>query len=223
MKENVEVYADDIDMAISEYLEERGIKSARDLTSSMWAACLKYVYVRVFKNGSLLKCRNAKTDKPYEYDLDRVLSLVDRYIFLCNDNNKRIAVQHFCILSGIDKSTISLWANDLRRSGDKRAKQIYMMLMDGSVQAADDMMISKNGVNSIAYANRIHDNYDAFMSKQESVTALDMHDLGERLGISDKLKALPDKGKPADNLIESDINKYPWMALPDDADLDLDI
>ena len=183
---------------------------------------MQYVGNKVFKNrDDLLREPNTWNNCPY--NLDKVLALVKKYIFMCNDHNQRICVEHFSMLSGIHKSTISLWANELRRSGDKKAKQIYMMLMDGSMQAADDLMISRTSVTSIAYRNATKERYDAVMNKAEENNVLDMDDLAVALGISDRLKnnTLPDKGKPADEISEVDTDKYPWMAMPDDADLDI--
>lgn len=222
MEDDVKIYADDIDLALAEYVETRNIEDERKMTSSMWAACMQYIGDRVFKNkADLLRQKNTWNNEPY--DLSRVLALVKKYIFMCNDHNQRICVEHFSMLSGIHKSTISLWANELRRSGDKKAKQIYMMLMDGSMQAADDLMISRTSVTSIAYRNATKERYDAVMNKAEENNVLDMDSLADRLGVSDKLQALPDKGKPAGGLLEADTDKYPWMALPDDEDLDMDI
>jgi len=220
LSNDIEIYADDIDLALAEYVETRNIEDERKMTSSMWAACMQFIGNKVFKNrDDLLREPNTWNNCPY--NLDKVLALVNKYIFLCNDHNQRVCVEHFSMLSGIHKSTISLWANDLRRSGDKKAKQIYLILMDGSMQAADDLMVSKTGVNTIAYRNATKERYDAVMSKQAESNILDMDFLADRLGISDKLQALPDKGKPAGELLETDTDKYPWMAIPDDADLDI--
>ena len=220
MDEKVEIYDSSIDYYLQEYIETRGLDRNK-IPSSQWAAAMRYINSHVFTGGNSLRQRNTINNEPY--DMAEVEKLLDKYIFLCMDHCQRICVEHFCLLSGLTKATISYWANDIRRADDPRAKRIYKTLLENSVMAADDLALSKSGVNSIAYANRVHDNYDAFMSKQESVTALDVVDLAEKLGITDKIRALPDKGKPAGGLLEADTDKYPWMALPDDEDLDMDI
>lgn len=218
MDEKVEIYDSSIDYYLQEYIESRNLDRNK-IPSSQWAAAMKYIHDHVFTDDKMLRQKNTINNEPY--NMDAVEKLLSKYCFLCMDFCQRICVEHFCLLSGLTKATISYWANDVRRANDPRAKRIYKTLLENSVMAADDLALSKSGVNSIAYANRVHDNYDAFMSKQESVTALDMYDLADCLGVSDKLQALPDKGKPAGELLETDTEKYPWMAMPDDIDLDI--
>lgn len=185
---NAEIYDDDIDLALAEYVESRNIEDERKMTSSMWAACMQFIGDKVFKNGDLLRDKNTWNNEPY--DLDKVLSLVKKYTFLCNDHNQRICVEHFSMLSGIHKSTISLWANELRRSGDKRAKQIYMLLMDGAMQAADDLMVSRTSVTSIAYRNATEQRYNEYKTKQQEPTIAMSADIIDRLGIAEELKQI---------------------------------
>ena len=221
LNNDIEIYADDIDLALAEYVETRNIEDERKMTSSMWAACMQFIGDRLFKNGNLLRGKNQWNNNPY--DLDKVLALVDKYSFLCRDHNQRICQAHFCLLSGVDRTTINLWANELRRSGDPRAKKIYETLMENGMTAAEDIALSKSGINSIAYANNYREKYNEYKGKQKDNSVLNMDSLAVRLGISADLQALPDKGKPAGGLLEADTDKYPWMALPDDADLDMDI
>ena len=217
MNEHIEIYDSDIDYYLQEYIETRELDRNK-IPSSQWAAAMRYVHNHVFTGGNSLRQKNTINNEPY--NMDAVEQLLDKYIFLCMDHCQRICTEHFCLLSGLTKATISYWANDVRRADDPRAKRIYKTLLENSVMSADDLMISRNGVNSIAYSNRIHAHYDAFMSKQESKTAIDVGDLAERLGITDRIKALPDKEKSADEMIEVESDKQPWMAISDDFDID---
>lgn len=192
MNNRVEIYADDIDLYLREYCESRHIEDDKKITSSMWAAALMYINQHIFKGKDLLRHKNTFNNEPY--DLDKVLALLGKYIFLCSDHNQRVCVDHFCLLSGIDRATIYSWGSEGRRSGDKRAKQVYITLLEHSMMAADDLMVSRSGVNSIAYRNAVQERYNAFWAKQENKAVVDATDLRERLGITEQL-ALPDQGE----------------------------
>lgn len=199
MKNDIDIYEDDIDLYIDEYIESRGLDRNK-IPSSQWAACMMFVNQHTFRNGDSL--RNTR-NRPYEYNLDAVQRLLNKYIFLCSDYCQRVCIEHFCLLSGITRATINYWANDLRRSNDEKAKQIYATLMDHSMMAADDLMISKSGVNSIAYRNAVNERYNAFMAKQEEKTAIDTAALERQLGI-DNLALLPEpETRP-------EASKKPW-------------
>jgi len=178
MENFVEVYEDDITLYIAEYMESREIEDTRKLTSSMWAACLLYVHDRLFKNDNPLRQKGTRN---HSYNLPLVQELLEKYIGLCCDHNQRICIDHFSLLSGIPKQTISYWATDQRRAGDSRAKAIYNRLVEASLMAADDLMLSRSGVNSIAYRNAVHDRYENRPKPQE--TGVNLPDLATRLGI----------------------------------------
>ena len=219
MENQIDVFEDDIDVYLQEYIDSREIQDPRKITSSMWAAAMMFINAHVFKNRDILRQTHTYNNNPY--DLDKVLRLLDKYIFLCNDHNQRICVEHFCLLSGITKATISYWTNDLRRSGDKKAKQIVTKLMEHSLMAADDLMVSKTGVNSIAYANNIRDRYSTFMEKQKDSKAIDMADVAEQLGITRQLTALSAPRKPVNNIslevlgVDADVDDMDWKGMSD--------
>lgn len=186
MIDDVSVYEDDIDLYLEEYIETRGLDRNK-ISSIQWSAALMYVNRHVFKNNQ----RSLKGDTGYSYDLDAVTKLLDKYLFLCADFGQRVCVEHFCLLSGINKGTISYWSSDQRRTGNKRAKEIYKRLIESSLMSADDLMISRTGVNSIAYRNSVQERYNRYIDKQKDTRALDTVGLAEKLGIAEQL-ALPD-------------------------------
>ncbi len=219
MEEKMQIYTDDIDYFIQEYLESRNIPRDK-VTSSQWAAALTYVNQRVFAGGDLLRDKQAINNEPYR--IDEISRLVDLYCFLCRDYGQRISVAHFSLLTGVSKQSISTWSNSIRRPHDKKAKEIYAKLIEAEMISADDLMLSKSGVNSIAYRNATEQRYNAFKAKQQERATLDMDSLAVALGISDKLKnsnALPDKGSPASDVTEIESKRPAWMDMPDDIDL----
>lgn len=72
-----------------------------------------------------------------------------------------------------------------------RPVDIYNRLISNTVSAADDLMLSKHGVNSIAYRNMISERFST--KTIESVPVLGVSDLAKQLGISKELASLPDK------------------------------
>ena len=190
MDSDVEIFADDIDLYLQEYIRSRELDRNK-IPSSQWAAAMMYVNAHTFRNGDILRTTR---NRPYEYNLDAVSKLLDKYIFMCADYCQRVCIEHFCLLSGMTRSTINYWANGLRRSGDSQARKIVTKLIEHSMMSADDLMLTKSGVNSIAYRNATQERYSQYMSKQTDQTAIDMTDLGTRLGIGGTdIKELPDK------------------------------
>lgn len=206
--ENISVYDDDIDLYLEEYIETRGLDRNK-IPSMQWSAAMMYVHNHVFKNDE----RRLKNDVGYSYNLDAVTKLLDKYLFLCADYGQRVCVEHFCLLSGISKGTISYWSSDQRRTGNKQAKEIYKRLIESSLMSADDLMISRNGVNSIAYRNSVQERYNQYLDKQKDRKIIDTVELAERLGITKQL-ALQD-GKQEPEPLEK--VKHPY----DDLDIDM--
>jgi hypothetical protein len=201
----IDVYADDIDVYLDEYIQSREL-DPKKVPSSMWAAAMMYINSFVFKGKDLLRQKHTQNNEPY--DLDKVLALVNKYCFMCNDHAQRICIEHFALLSGIDRTTIYSWGNDNRRSGDARAKQVYIRLMEDTLTAADDLLLTKSGVNSIAYRNAVQERYSQYMSKQEEKTAIDTAALERQLGLSGNDLALLPEREP-----QKEVSKKPWETM----------
>ena len=89
------------------------------------------------------------------------------------------------------------------------------------VYITEKFRLSRDNITSNLVPKNFSELQHIISDKIGESNILDMDFLADRLGISDKLQALPDKGKPAGELLETDTDKYPWMAMPDDADLDI--
>lgn len=82
--------------------------------------------------------------------------------------------------------------SDVNGSGEKatlRHSDIYYKLINNTMVAADDLMLTKHGVNSIAYRNIVSERYQKQTKAQNNL--LDSSDLALQLGISDQLQLLP--------------------------------
>ena len=100
--------------------------------------------------------------------------------------------------SNIDMNTVNLSSNIYTGVVDNieltiKPSNIYNRLVKNTITAADDIMLSKHGVNSIAYRNMINERYSNKI--QENIPVLETADLAKQLGISKELASLPDKGK----------------------------
>ena len=69
---------------------------------------------------------------------------------------------------------------------------IYEKIINHNISSADSIALSKSGVNSIAYANRVHDKYS---KRKRSIDTFIPGSIADRLGISADVKALEDKNK----------------------------
>ena len=220
--EGLEIYQDDIDLYLQEYIDSRGLDRNK-IPSTQWAAALMFVNAHTFRRdkSSLLRS-NGHT--PYEYDLFAVSRLIDRYIYLCMDYNQRVCIAHFCYLSGIDDNTVYNWRSDNRRvfiyniGSDSSAIDIdlmssgvvdssmmdsaklticpmdlYKKLIQNTIVSADDLVLSKAGVNSIAYRNAVMERYSSRAA--ENVQALDVGSIADQLGITGDVALLGDSSK----------------------------
>lgn len=208
----IEIYADDIELYLSEYCQSRGIEDPYNMKSTQWAAALQMIGNRLFKpNRQMLTIPEHKDT----LDLAIVDRLIDKYILLCYDHNQRISIQHFCFLSGIDKSTIYQWlenntmqyiyiALDGSIVRSRKAIQsgkykdcvtiksidLYQKLVNNAIEIADDILLTKSGVNSIAYRNAVQERYNT--RRQDQQKSYDAGNIALQLGITDKLASLPD-------------------------------
>lgn len=105
----VEIYKDDIDLHIAEWMKERNITDMCKVSQNRWYNCCKYVYEHVFKNNKyyLKDITNAYG----RYDIQKVSDVLDIYIDLCNDYEKVINITGFTFFTGIHRDTINDWSH----------------------------------------------------------------------------------------------------------------
>jgi hypothetical protein len=203
---DVDIYADDISMYLAAFCDVVGVENPKDLSSMQWSGALRYIYSHVYKhNKSILKC-------DYDikcYDIDKVNALCDYYIDMCLTYGQRICIEHFSYLSGIESQTICDWKNGMDRayiyldsdhnvisynnslsgnvSGVRKIptsnfKAIYQKLVQSTITAADDIMLTRSGVNSIAYRNAVQERYAA--RQDTGAGSVDVVGLADQLGIA---------------------------------------
>lgn len=211
---DIDIYADDIDLYLSEFLDMMGIDRQK-ISSMQWAAALRYICNHTFKrDNSCLLARSSGLACANDYNIIAVNALCDRYIDMCYTYGQRICVEHFSFLSGIAIQTLYQWSNDNRVvyvysdidskdvlsssvvDGKRltiRRNDIYKKLVQNTIIAADDLVLSKAGVNSIAYRNAVQERYASRAADQ--VQALDVGSIADQLGIASDVALLSDSSK----------------------------
>lgn len=89
------------------------------------------------------------------YDKEKILSMLDIYIYLCNTFNKRICINGFNSLCGIDNSTIHQHKND--NGLNVLHGQINKTLLNAdNTRQQDRANDSKQAILNLAYNNYLH-------------------------------------------------------------------
>lgn len=104
---NPEIYADDIEMYLRLFQEEQNIDDMRTASQNIWNGALTYIYNHVFKNTDKLR---TQPNNKNSYDIKTIDIICDKYIYLCQINDKEISIMGFHYLTGIDTECINNWA-----------------------------------------------------------------------------------------------------------------
>lgn len=209
-KADISVYKSDMDLYLDEFLADIGADDASKISSSQWAAAMIYLGDHVIKPNrqDFIAAGTSSND----YNIFSVSDLADLYIYLCLKFSHRICIEHFSYLSGISYDTLYRWRDDNRKlyiydcsvsdngkhrkgfgNGEKvtiSRSDVFKKLVQNTVSSADDIMLSKSGVNSIAYRNAVQERYNS--RRQDQQKTYDAGNIALQLGITDKLASLPD-------------------------------
>lgn len=166
----VEVFENDIDLYLKLFCEEQSIEDLKAESQSVWNAALMYVKRHVFADPSILKLskplegyNNNYYNNQYSnlnncncnaYDIDKVNSVCDYYIYICNLYNKGVTISGFSKLTGIGESTIHEWADDNKKLS-KSSLEVYKKLSREYENSAESKLWgNKNPVAVMAILNK---------------------------------------------------------------------
>lgn len=146
-----------------------------ELNSSQWDVVLKFVG-RLIKDNNLLN--NLDNNINCVYNRDNLYILLDYYIELCNIYNKRISINGYCSITGLNNISclnsdgLTAQFSDIIKRAD--ADRVASQATDSNVP-----------VLRIAYNNFVH-NWNGQIKQNEIVTAVrTLEDIRrERLGTS---------------------------------------
>lgn len=113
-EQKLEVYANDIELYLQQYVEVKDIK-VKDLYTmdqSRWNSVLLYIYKHVFKPlKTNVRRYNENSNIDYS-DKELLENICDIYISLCYEYSKEVSLMGFCKLTGINTETIYNWAKE---------------------------------------------------------------------------------------------------------------
>lgn len=132
MADEIEVFENDIDVYLKLFCEEQGIEDMRTAPQSVWNAALIYIKKHVFNVPRILKIskplegyiNNTDIDNnAYKlnnsncnaYDINKINSICDYYIYMCYMYDKSISIMGFSKLTGINQDTIHDWGNKINK------------------------------------------------------------------------------------------------------------
>ena len=169
-KQTVEVFENDIDLYLKLFCEEQNIEDLKAESQSVWNAALMYVKRNVFNVPDILKMskpldgyNNNNYNNQYgnlnncncnAYDIDKVNSVCDYYIYICNLYNKGVTISGFSKLTGIGESTIHEWGDDNKKLS-KSSLEVYKKLSREYENSAESKLWgNKNPVAVMAILNK---------------------------------------------------------------------
>lgn len=169
-EQTVEVFENDIDLYLKLFCEEQNIEDLKAESQSVWNAALMYVKRHVFADPSILKLskplegyNNNYYNNQYSnlnncncnaYDIDKVNSVCDYYIYICNLYNKGVTISGFSKLTGIGESTIHEWGDDNKKLS-KSSLEVYKKLSREYENSAESKLWgNKNPVAVMAILNK---------------------------------------------------------------------
>lgn len=169
---DVELFENDIAMYLQIFCEEQKIEDMSKESQSKWNAAMMYIKRHVFNDSSILKMskplnnyinNNNIHDNMYNlnnsncnaYDIDKVNSVCDYYIYICNMYDKGVTISGFSKLTGIDESTIYDWSDENGRRLSTASFEIYKKLHAEYENSLESKLWSnKNPVAHMAIANK---------------------------------------------------------------------
>lgn len=189
--DGVEVFENDIQRYLIMFCEENNIQDLQDLrniSQNVWNGCLLYINRHVFKGTDRLKTKkyifnNNIPSNCNAYDISKVDTVCDYYIYLCNLYDKEVSIIGFSKLTGITQDTIYGWANDTRKLS-QAGSEIYKKLSLEREESLSSKLVTgnKNPVGILGVLNRHYQwNAPGFGREQAKNTALSAAEL-PRLG-----------------------------------------
>ncbi len=170
-----EVFENDISLYFQMFCEEHGIEDMSKESQSKWNAALMYIKKHVFADNSILKIskplegytNNNYTDNRNNinysncnaYDIDKVDSICNIYIYMCYMYDKEISIIGFSKLTGINQDTIHDWGNNINRLSTSGC-EIYKKLIAEREESLTAKLVSLKHPTAMAIILNKHFGYN---------------------------------------------------------------
>lgn len=160
--DNIEIYENDIDLYLHEFMLDNDIQDLRAASQSVWNACLMYICRHVFRGTDKLKSKELHEQEGFTglstfgaYDYEQVNRVCDYYIFLCTLYDKEVSIIGFSNLTGICSDTLNEWGNE-RIKSSKTSTAVYKKLVKFREESLSNKLATgnKNPVGILAILNR---------------------------------------------------------------------
>lgn len=210
-RDGMEIYENDIAMALSMFCESNQIENIKTESQSVWNGALRYIRKVVFPTKDILKSKtiyninnNSIPSNCNCYNYNLINNICDIYIDLCFIYDKEISLMGFSNMTGINIDTFIDWGKDnnkLSRSGC----EIYQKLLSYREESLSDKLATgnKNPVGILAILNRHYQwNLPGVSREKANNTALtvtELHQLGANNGSFQQLE-------DNNNIVDSNTN-----------------
>lgn len=186
--EYIEVFRDDIDMAINDFKIEFNVDDLCNLSQNRWNGLLLFINRKLYKNKSVLKLKSGLADNINNcnaYDMDLINKICDYYISLCYMYDKEISALGFSYLTGIPNETISDWGRDnrkLSRGGYELHKKLSIGREDSL--AAKLSTGNKNPVGILAILNHYYAWNMPGVSREPATQSKNITQIAQNMGVN---------------------------------------
>lgn len=149
------VFTDDIDLYLHQYYiqfcndNEKLNEYILSSNQNTWNGCLIYIYNHAIKP----KKRYLRQSKNgFFYDFNKVFSLLQSYIYICNLYDKEINIISFCKLSGIAYDTIYAWYY-----ADKEIQILESVYSGSFLYSSNDTVYNDSTDSTVMYTDSSDD------------------------------------------------------------------
>jgi hypothetical protein len=185
-QDGMEVYENDIAMALSMFCESHSIEDLKKESQSVWNAALRYIRKIVFPVKDILKAKtninissNIMPSNYNRYNYELVNNICDIYIDLCFLYDKEVSIIGFSNITGIDTENINNWGNNNGKLSQE-GFVVYKKLYEYREESLSDKLATgnKNPVGILAILNRHYQwNLPGVSREKANNTALPMSEL----------------------------------------------
>ena len=156
---NIDIYENDIDRYIKLFCEEQNIENLRNMSQSVWNACLMYVQRHAFPDRSVLKQKdniytvnNIAPSNCNAYNYILLDNICDYYIYITYLYDKECSINGFGKLVNIPHTLIEEWGHNYTNSNrpSSASFDIYKKLSSEREQSLIAKLVSMKHPTAMA-------------------------------------------------------------------------
>lgn len=186
--DNIEIFEDDVEMAIKEACLEFCIDDLVAVGQRRWKSVLRYVGKCLFPDNKILRDKktvwiegNKIPTNNNKFDYEIIDTLCNYYMALSDRYNKLISAEAFSLFLNIPRDTIGSWKDDEKSSSARF--HIYKKIKDFRLECIKDNAYDNGNVTGTMYVGNVE--YQTNLpgvsretSKNDALTASELPKLG---------------------------------------------